>query len=295
MNGPERLTPEHPDDRNPRSASLDLECAFVDDNVEAFVLRALDLSDQQRIALHLRWCERCRAVAGGYTPIPRMLAASAPLADGPSPAVRDRLMARVAGEMASTRAADTTATTPAAEAAPRKPTASRITLWQRRILPAATAILTIAILLVSAWGIGLQGEIEDLRAQTDQPVTFSGQPLASPRLFTTKPACSNCMGVAQLGADPGKSTAVLMAWGLDPNQTHEVWCMHENGESNRVAVLDVNADGDAMQTLTFSRPIAGYLEIRIVKQNDATPELIFSPKHDMEEASNDISAGSSSM
>ncbi|MGN6483505.1 MAG: zf-HC2 domain-containing protein, partial [Thermomicrobiales bacterium] len=71
----------------------------MDDNVEAFVLRALDLSDQQRIALHLRWCERCREVADGYVVVPRMLSASAPLADGPSPAVRERLLARVAGEM----------------------------------------------------------------------------------------------------------------------------------------------------------------------------------------------------
>ncbi|MGN6482923.1 MAG: anti-sigma factor, partial [Thermomicrobiales bacterium] len=234
-----------------------------------------------------------REVADGYVVVPRMLSASAPLADGPSPAVRERLLARVAGEMNAS--ASTDAMPVQAAPAPGKVSASRVTLWQRRILPAATAILTIAFLLVSAWGVGLQNQVEDLRTQATQPTTFSGQPLSSPRLFTTKPACSGCTGVAQLGADPGKSTALLMAWGLDPSQTHEVWCMHENGESNLVAVLDVNADGDAMQTLTFSKPIAGYLEIRIVKQQDASPELIFSPKHDMEEASNASPDESTSM
>ena len=294
MNGPERLTPEHPDDRDAHSASLDIECAFVDDNVEAFVLRALDLSDQQRIALHLRWCERCREIANGYVIVPRMLAASAPPADGPSPAVRERLLARVAGE-ATVPAASAAPPAPRATTAPEKAAPSRVTVWQRRVLPIATAVLTIAFLLVSAWGVGLQNQVEDLQTQASQPATFSGQPLSSPRLFTTKPACSGCTGVAQLGADPGKSTALLMAWGLDPSQTHEVWCMHENGESNLVAVLDVNANGDAMQTLTFSKPIAGYLEIRIVKQQDASPELIFSPKHDMEEANSASPDESTSM
>ncbi|MGC4106355.1 MAG: anti-sigma factor [Thermomicrobiales bacterium] len=288
MSGTERQTTEHPDELPARSTSLGLECAFVDDNVEAFVLRALDLSDQQRIALHLRWCERCREVASRSVIVPRLLAESVPLEDGPSPDVRTRLMARVAEDRAAsgTETPLASATQPPDASTGTGSKASRLTLWQRRILPAATAVLTIAFLLVSAWGVGLQSEIEDLRAQAEPTITFSGQPLASPRLFTTKPACSGCSGIAQLGADPGKSTGVLMAWGLDPSETHEVWCMHENGESNRVAVLDVNADGDAMQTLTFSKPIAGYLEIRIVKQNDASPELIFSPKHDMEEASN---------
>ncbi|MGC4190442.1 MAG: anti-sigma factor [Thermomicrobiales bacterium] len=261
----------------------------MDDNVEAFVLRALDLSDQQRIAVHLRWCERCRAVASGYAIVPRLLAESAPLADGPSPDVKARLMARVAADHPSS--AETAPASLASERDPvtsdtRSTRASWIAAWRQRTLPAVTAVLTIAFLVVAAWGIGLRSEIEDLRAQADQQTTFSGQPLSSPRLFTTKPACSGCTGIAQLGADPGKSTGVLMAWGLDPNQKHEVWCMHENGESNLVAVLDVNANGDAMQTLTFSKPIAGYLEIRIVKQDDASPELIFSPKHDMDEANN---------
>lgn len=287
MSGRDRQTAEYPDERSAHSPALDLECAFVDDNVEGFVLRALDLSDQQRIAVHLRWCERCRAVASGYAEIPRLLAASAPLVEGPSPEVRTRLMDQVARSM-EPEASETMREAPAASRAaqPRATSSSRLVAWQRRILPAATALLTVAFLLVSAWGIGLESEIKDLRAQVVPQATFSGQPLASPRLFTTKPACAGCTGTAQLGADPGKSTGLLMAWGLDPNQTHEVWCMHENGDSNLVAVLDVNANGDAMQTLTFSKPIAGYLEIRIVKQNDASPELIFSPKHDMDEATN---------
>lgn len=259
----------------------DLECAFLDDNVEAFVLRALDLSDQQRIALHLRWCTRCRAVASAYADIPRLLPFTAPQADGPSPAARSRLMARVAQEATGESVAPIAVPT---EAAPPRP--SQRAIWQHRFMPTAALLLTAALIFVSAWGIGLQNEIESLRAESSKPTNFTGQPVASPRLFTTKPACPNCTGIAQLGADPGKTTAVLMAWGLDPNQTHEVWCMHENGESNRVAVLEVNASGDAMQTLTFSQPIAGYLEIRIVKQTDASPELIFSVKHDMEEATN---------
>lgn len=269
------------------AGSFDLDCAFVEEHAEAFVLRALDLSDQQRVALHLRWCERCREITSGYVAIPRLLAESAPLADGPSPAVRVRLMERITSPQAQSetesRADDAAVRAPGAS--PAKAAANRLTVWQRRILPVAAAVLTVAFLLVSAWGIGLQNEIEGLRAQAGEPMTFSGQPLSSPRFFTTKPACTGCTGLAQLGADPGKSTAVLMAWGLDPTQTHEVWCMHENGESNRVAVLDVNRKGEVMQTLTFSQPIAGYLEIRIVKQHDASPELIFSVKHDLDEAS----------
>lgn len=291
MSGPETTKPNTLPQTGATSGvpPFDLECAFVDDNVEAFVLRALDLSDQQRIALHLRWCSRCRAVADTYADIPRLLPFTAPLADDPSPNVKVRLMDRVAHE------ADVAAAAPSApvvETTTRKTRSARLTTWQRRIMPTAAIMLTVALLFVSAWGIGLQNEIESLRAEANQPTNFTGQPVASPRLFTTKPACSNCTGVAQLGADPGKTTAVLMAWGLDPNQTHEVWCMHENGETKRVAILEVNASGDAMQTLTFSQPIAGYLEIRIVKQDDASPELIFSVKHDMEEATNTDQLGS---
>jgi hypothetical protein len=284
VSGPETTKPNTLPEHGLTSGShpFDLECAFVDDNVEAFVLRTLDLSDQQRVALHLRWCQRCRAVAGAYAEIPRLLPFSVPLVDGPSPDIKTRLMARIAHD------ADAEAVAPPAlvEATKPKTRGSRLTAWQRRFMPTAAVLLTAALLFVSAWGIGLQNEIESLRAETNLPTNFTGQPVASPRLFTTKPACPNCTGLAQLGADPGKTTAVLMAWGLDPNQTHEVWCMHENGETSRVAILDVNESGDAMQTLTFTQPIAGYLEIRIVKQNDASPELIFSVKHDMEEATN---------
>ncbi|MGI8484623.1 MAG: hypothetical protein ACR2OU_10210 [Thermomicrobiales bacterium] len=147
--------------------------------------------------------------------------------------------------------------------------------WARWIPTAVIAPLLVALLVVSAWGIGQRNQVgemqQQLAAQSTTNMTKNG---SATRLYTTRPACPSCTGSGQLGADPSDNKAFLLAWDLNPAEQHEIWCVHPDGKSNLVAVLNVNQKGQVMQNLEFSQPISGYREIRIVRHDDASPELI---------------------
>ena len=79
-----------------------------------------------------------------------------------------------------------------------------------------------------------------------------------------------------IGADPEESDGVVVAWNLDPNQQHHVWCINRQGERIRVAELRVGESGSVMQSLTFPEAIGGYDHIYVAR-DDGTEELSVKP------------------
>ncbi len=275
---------------NATAGDMPQECSYAQENMEGFVLAALDSSDQSRISNHVHWCEACQPVHAKMKRVAGMLAFSTKANAFPADRVRSRLLQRVqepaalvgAGSFAAPSASAAKSAVPdaldiqsPANGETRRATVQPKSGWSKWMPAACVAPLLIALIVVSAWGIGQRNQVSEMQqqlaAQTRSNSTKSG---TGTRLFTTRPACPSCTGSGQLGANPADSKAFLLAWDLDPGEQHEVWCVHPDGESNLVAVLNVNEKGQVMQNLQFSQPISGYREIRIVRHNDASPELI---------------------
>ena len=292
------------------------ECVFAQENSEGFVLVALDRAEQERIAAHLRQCDSCRAALADARRIVDLLPFASDLDAVPPARVRSALLDRVRYEQERPVAAgaapvpDTGSTvafttrTPAPSMAPVNvlpsppdpldpptPVRNDPSFWTKWAAPAFIAPLVIALILVSAWGIGQHNRAAEMERQLAMPAiaangTTNGG--SAMRLYTTRPACADCAGSGQLGADPSKNKAVLLAWDLNPAEKHEVWCVHDDGESNLVATLQVNANGQVMQNLEFSQPISGYREIRIVRHKDSLPELIIAVSREPESTEGSI-------
>lgn len=286
------------------------ECVFAQENREGFVLGALDRADQERITAHLRQCDSCRVAFADTQRLVDLLPFAGHLDAVPPVRVRGALLDRIRHEQEhpvavgtvpapfaeSTVAFSTRAPAPSASSVnvlpsppdpfdPPAPARNDQSFWTKWAAPAFIAPLVIALILVSAWGIGQHNRAAEMERQLAVPAiaangTTSGG--SAMRLYTTRPACADCAGSGQLGADPSKNKAVLLAWDLNPAEKHEVWCVHDDGKSNLVATLQVNANGQVMQNLEFSQPISGYREIRIVRHKDSLPELIIAVSREPE-------------
>lgn len=274
-------------DNEQQNNPLPPECSFTLENLEGYVLQALDRSDQARIRTHLGWCDDCRQEADRFARVVRAFPFAAERVDGPSADAWTKLAARLtpvtdAGDgvaRISTRELPTPSLT---RPAPIEHS-STLPRWMIPII----APLVMALIIVSAWGVSQHNQVGDLQNQIDAQTSLTSSNTSSGdkvRIYQMEPACEDCEGNGQLGADPDANQAVLLAWNLNPDEQHEVWCVHEDGESNLVAILNVNDIGQVLQTLEFSQPIAGYREIRVVKHEDSTPELIIAmrPEEDRE-------------
>jgi len=290
------------------------ECVFAQENSEGFVLVALDRAEQERIAAHLRQCDSCRAAFADAQHLVDLLPFASDLDAVPPARVRSALLDRVRHEQerpvalgaapvpyTGSTVAFSTRTSAMAPVNvlpsspdpldPPSPTPNDQSFWTKWAAPAFIAPLVIALILVSAWGIGQHNRAAEMERQLAVPAiaangTANGG--SAMRLYTTRPACADCAGSGQLGADPSKNKAVLLAWDLNPAEKHEVWCVHDDGESNLVATLQVNANGQVMQNLEFSQPISGYREIRIVRHKDSLPELIIAVSREPESTEGSI-------
>ncbi len=287
------MSSQKPKAMNDSGDTLPSECSYAQENMEGFVLVALDPSDQSRIANHLRWCSDCVPVHHSMKQVADLLPFSSHASVLPSSGIRAALLERVRDHRV--RVAAEQSLPPSATGKPNSVTYSSRNVsnvvepappigspvadkprggWSRWTPTAFIAPLLIALILVSAWGIGQRNQLGEMQQAANGSAANSSSNGTTMRLFTTKPACPTCTGSGQLGADPANKTAFLLVWDLNPAEQHEVWCVHPDGESNLVAVLNVNESGQVMQNLEFTQPLSGYREIRIVRHEDASPELI---------------------
>lgn len=147
--------------------------------------------------------------------------------------------------------------------------------WARFVPPAIIAPLALALIVVGAWANSMRLDLADQERETalaneaglNRIVANGG----AVQFYSMEPRCDECPAHGRLGIDPLDNMGVMVAWGLDPEQDHEVWCVDTNGDKAMVSTLDVDADGSAMQAFAFpSKKVSEYTEV-YVAQKDGAP------------------------
>jgi len=266
-----------PDSRHP-------DCRFVIDNAEAFALGALDRADQSRIEQHLILCGPCRRAIAEVRRVTNLLPFLAAPAV-PSPSVKRALFERIADAPPQPEPV-MNPWIPRSEAAPEpasltRKAATSPTLWQRWLPTTLVAPLAIALLILAAWANSLRNEVSYLEAEREQQTALAGSMAGdgTMQLYAFKPACETCAKKAsgRFGGNPDGSVGVVIAWNLDPNERHQVWCVDEKGEKWLVSNLDVAPSGSVFQTVSFPEPLAGYQQIYLARHDgtaDPDAELL---------------------
>jgi anti-sigma-K factor RskA len=129
----------------------------VDELIAGQALYALPPADEERVALHVAECDRCRRQLREAEALAASLAYAVPAAD-PPPDLRDRVLAAVE---------------PVVEAAPVRPAAPARTLprrprtwtWWPRVAAVAVPALAAAVVGLAIWNVSLQDDLSGLHSQ----------------------------------------------------------------------------------------------------------------------------------
>lgn len=119
----------------------------VDELIAGQALYALSPADEERVALHVAECERCRRQLREAEALAASLAYSVPAAEPPAD-LRDRLLAAVQ---------------PVVEAAPARQRRARS--WWPRFAAVAVPALAAAVVGLAVWNVSLHGDLSGLRSQ----------------------------------------------------------------------------------------------------------------------------------
>jgi len=281
VSGPQtNRTPDH-------GKSDQTECDAILEQVDAYALGALDRVDSGIVEQHLRWCPQCRNDVEAVRRAVDLLPLAAPVVDPPSPAVKNRLFARVASDNRSDPyeptgllrreerdAALVSSTTQHGRYVSDGPGRAGLAAssWLRFAPPAIIAPLAIVLVVVGAWANSMRLEIEDrdrvqaisYQEELSQIVANGG----NVQLYSMEPQCPDCTGRGRLGVDVADSMGVVVAWDLDPERDHELWCVDKKGDKSMVSKLDVDAAGGAMQAFAFpDENMSDYTEVYIAQTN----------------------------
>lgn len=278
------MTHHHPEHR----ASLDArfeECELCLDNAEAYALNALGHAERTTIDLHLLWCDGCRRAISEIRRVTNHLPFLAE-PEVPSASTKAALVARIATEEAAPAAAPAPIehpiasnnpwnATPASQKDSAKEPPVGPSIWQRWITPAIIAPLAISLLILSAWTNSLRNEVDSLQAQQQVPITLAqvGSQDNDMQLYALKPACPECdemKASGQFGGNPDGSVGVVVAWNLDPDERHQVWCENKQGEKFLVSDLDVEQTGSVFQAISFPETLGGYQQIYVARHDGTT-------------------------
>lgn len=260
----------------PEHDAMTIDCAFVRDNLDAYVLGALSDTEASRVATHLESCDDCHQHYIEALHTTMLLPLLAEQVDPPAGA-RAKLLDRIASAPATPLPKPTMFTNPwdagsVAAPAPSSPGKAGIP-WQRWIVPGLVAPLAICLIVLSAWTHSLQNEVEQLRSQgaPGAPSTATSNTLAyDMQLYQFTPACEDCeeqQASGQLGANPNGNVGVVVAWNLDPNEKHQVWCIDSQGEKTMVSNLEVEYTGNVFQTVNFPQALGGYQQIYVARHD----------------------------
>jgi hypothetical protein len=282
---------------NPVDAGDD--CAFVRENAAAFALQSLTDTETARIVQHLLDHPACQRHIDDALAVVQVLPYSMPLLAAPDVAVKFRLFDRIAADAQAPALQPVPARfeqsqrilhglNPAAIPGPpiESPAPFRQPAWTQQLSTILIAPLCVALLVMSLWAYNLNDELDAMQDELDgqQGQTVSN----SMELYSMTSSCKDCSTGGQIGTMPDQKSAVLLAWDLNPDEKHEIWCEESNGKKWMVSQLDVNADGAAMQTIKFPKPIDGYKRIFVSGVNDAitdAPELLVAIPEDHDDES----------
>ena len=233
------------------------DCLFCVEHMEEAALGILECDDRERFEYHLTRCAICRAELAALDRTVQML----PLAiaqQSPSAGTKEKLQQRFlaaqaadAAPVMSPRSPQSRQTSPRSK--PNRPLRSFSTL---------AAGLCVALAVIALWYV-LPGDDESRRATNQNFQVFAME-------------SSDSTSGGHIGADMDSTDGTMMAWNLDPAQTHEVWCVDHENNKLKVGELDVMESGAAMQTVSFPEEIGTYKQIYVAR-NDGTEELTITP------------------
>jgi anti-sigma-K factor RskA len=128
----------------------------VDELIAGQALYALSPADEERVALHVAECDRCRRQLREAEALAASLAYAVPAAE-PSPGLRERVLAAVE---------------PVVEAAPARPAPApdphrrpRTWEWWPRFAAVAVPALAAAVAALALWNVSLRGDLSGLHSQ----------------------------------------------------------------------------------------------------------------------------------
>lgn len=128
----------------------------VDELIAGQALHALSTEDEERVALHVAECDRCRRRLREAEAVAASLAYAVPAA-APPPDLRDRVLATVE---------------PVVEAAPGRPPGarpqparSRTRSWWPRFAAVAVPALAAAVVGLVIWNVSLHGDLSGLHSE----------------------------------------------------------------------------------------------------------------------------------
>lgn len=239
------------------------ECLFCLEHLEEAAMRTLEPEIQQRMECHLARCSMCRAELAQIEESLKWLAISVEQIAPPA-STKATLMARFEAERDS-ESTDVPLASPevAPNDAPPVASAKRRMPWSYGGLVAGIAV---ALLLVGAWSF------LPMR-QSD-----SGLPAGQIQVMAMQNTCPDCHHETggHIGADPTEKDGLVVAWNLDPDRKHEVWCVNSEGKHTKIDDLKVEASGSVMQTVSFPDAVGGYQQIYVVR-DDGAEELTVAP------------------
>lgn len=235
------------------------DCLFCMQYLDDAAMRILESDVRARVESHLVRCSMCR---DELSQIERSILPLAYSVDStePDPSARQNLMAAFTSERDRPQPLVVPAVTPSPRS-PRK--RSRYLPWS---YGSVFAGLAVALLVVGLWSF-LPLDREN-----------NGLPGGQIQVMAMDTTCLDCHEETggQIGADPEEKDGLVVAWNLDPQRKHEVWCVNSVGKHTKVGDLEVKNTGSVMQTVSFPDAVGGYEQIYIVR-DDGAQELTVTP------------------
>ena len=239
-----------------------MSCDEARDLAPAYVLGALDRADEAAVRGHLETCDQPHAefeALGGV--VPALLELDESELVEPPAALRDRIMAAAAADLAA-RAARTSPsaeqTTPTAERTIPFPTATERTFRaERRVTGRARPLdwalriaAVLAIVAVGAWGVGLQAQLSQAQA-FEQAVARVLETASEPgaKVAVLAPAeGQQGRGIAAVGADGSVDLAMRDLPATTGNEVYTTWVIIPDRAPTSVGDFRVGSTG--VQTFT---------------------------------------------
>lgn len=263
-----------------------VDCEYVRDLAEGYVLDAVEPLEHERIAAHLAVCAECRALIAELRGIVAFLpflgtgdvadeSAGSSVAERPSPNAKAAFMARVTGRP--------TLVTPAV-AMPQAAVIDR----SDRFRPALAVVpMAAAVVLALVWSFSLQNQLNQTEddfddAQRASLAALLTAPAGQAQMYSLTPMCTDC-GHGKVKADTDNNVVWLYAGDLDPEMGHEVWLIGGDNQKEKVRDLKVSDSGECLDTFLLDRPLSSYQALVISGvppdgvNGAATPQLMVEP------------------
>ncbi len=252
-------------------------CEEIEPLLPAAAAGALDADDNAAVQGHVFACALCLPRLAEYEGVVEQLAYAVPQVT-PSATLLPRLLAAV--QAPAPVAAPVPAPVPVATPFQPRPTlvpvaAPRVGLLDsllgayRRLAPAGFAAALLLVVLLGAWSLNLNGQVEkqrDLAAMLRMP---NSQSVALQPMTTTTSAS------AQVYLAPGHAELALVVAHLmpQPGRVYQLWLLMKDGHAMPCGTVQVDDHGVAMGMVRLPVDPADSVGIMITDESSAQPQI----------------------